>query len=50
VSSSPKLKFMGIDTPGAMQSYWTVPAHTLHHLPAVLPFHRAALVEWVSVA
>ncbi len=26
------LKFLGIDTPGAFQSYWTVPAHTLHHL------------------
>jgi len=44
------LKFMGIDTPGAMQTYWTVPAHTLHHLPASLPFPLAALVEPVSVA
>ena len=44
------LKFMGIDTPGAMQTYWTVPAHTLHHLPTSLPFHIAALVEPVSVA
>jgi 2-desacetyl-2-hydroxyethyl bacteriochlorophyllide A dehydrogenase len=44
------LKFMGIDTPGAMQTYWTVPAHTLHHLPASLPFHTAAVVEPVSVA
>lgn len=44
------LKFMGIDTQGAMQSYWTVPAHTLHRLPANLPFRLAALVEPVSVA
>jgi len=44
------LKFMGIDTPGAMQSYWTVPVHTLHHLPANFPFHLAALVEPVAVA
>jgi 2-desacetyl-2-hydroxyethyl bacteriochlorophyllide A dehydrogenase len=44
------LKFMGIDTPGAMQTYWTVPAHTLHHLPATLPFQIAALVEPTSVA
>ena len=44
------LKFMGIDTPGAMQTYWTVPAHTLHHLPGGLPFRIAALVEPVSVA
>jgi 2-desacetyl-2-hydroxyethyl bacteriochlorophyllide A dehydrogenase len=44
------LKFMGIDTQGAMQTYWTVPAHTLHHLPSALPFQIAALVEPVSVA
>jgi 2-desacetyl-2-hydroxyethyl bacteriochlorophyllide A dehydrogenase len=44
------LKFMGIDTQGAMQTYWTVPVHTLHRLPASLPFRVAALVEPVSVA
>ena len=27
------LKFLGIDTPGAFQSSWTVPAFTLHRLP-----------------
>ena len=27
------LKFLGIDTPGAFQGSWTVPAHTLHRLP-----------------
>src|SRR5204863_8172109 len=28
-----KLKFIGIDSPGAMQGLWTVPAHTLHRIP-----------------
>ena len=27
------LNFMGIDTPGAFQRYWTVPAETLLRLP-----------------
>ena len=27
------LKFLGIDTPGAFQRSWTVPAFTLHHAP-----------------
>ena len=31
-----KLKFIGIDTPGGMQALWTVPAHTLHRVPAEL--------------
>jgi 2-desacetyl-2-hydroxyethyl bacteriochlorophyllide A dehydrogenase len=44
------LKFMGIDTPGAFQGSWTVPAHTLHRLPPNLPFDRAALIEPVAVA
>src|SRR5919198_1266702 len=30
---SRNLKFLGIDTPGAFQSSWTVPAFTLHRLP-----------------
>src|ERR1022692_2143426 len=30
------LKFIGIDTPGALQGMWTVPAHTLHRLPDTL--------------
>lgn len=45
-----KLKFIGIDTPGAMQGLWTVPAHTLHRLPAGLSFEQAALIEPVAVA
>ena len=44
------LKFLGIDTPGAFQGSWTVPAQTLHRLPPNLPFDRAALIEPVAVA
>lgn len=45
-----KLKFIGIDAPGAMQGLWTVPAHTLHALPAHLSLHDAALIEPIAVA
>jgi (R,R)-butanediol dehydrogenase / meso-butanediol dehydrogenase / diacetyl reductase len=44
------LKFIGIDSPGAMQGLWTVPAHTLHRLPPDLSFEHAALIEPISVA
>ena len=44
------LKFIGIDSPGAMQELWTVPAHTLHRLPPNLSFEQAALIEPLSVA
>jgi (R,R)-butanediol dehydrogenase / meso-butanediol dehydrogenase / diacetyl reductase len=44
------LKFLGIDTPGAFQSSWTVPAHTLHRIPSNLSFDQAALIEPVAVA
>jgi 2-desacetyl-2-hydroxyethyl bacteriochlorophyllide A dehydrogenase len=44
------LKFLGIDTPGAFQSYWTVPAHTLHHLPDSLSLTHGALIEPLAVA
>ncbi|MBV8480425.1 MAG: alcohol dehydrogenase catalytic domain-containing protein, partial [Actinobacteria bacterium] len=44
------LKFLGIDTPGAFQSSWTVPAFTLHHLPATVDLRLAALVEPLAVA
>jgi 2-desacetyl-2-hydroxyethyl bacteriochlorophyllide A dehydrogenase len=44
------LKFIGIDTPGALQGLWTVPAHTLHRLPEALSMRQAALVEPVAVA
>jgi (R,R)-butanediol dehydrogenase/meso-butanediol dehydrogenase/diacetyl reductase len=45
-----KLKFIGIDAPGALQGLWTVPAHTLHRLPDSLSLEQGALVEPVAVA
>jgi (R,R)-butanediol dehydrogenase/meso-butanediol dehydrogenase/diacetyl reductase len=45
-----RLKFIGIDVPGALQGLWTVPAHTLHRLPDTLPFDLGALIEPVAVA
>ncbi|GEA11237.1 alcohol dehydrogenase catalytic domain-containing protein [Alteromonas sp. KUL49] len=44
------LKFMGIDTPGAFQSSWTVKARTLHKLPSGVTLKMGALVEPLSVA
>jgi 2-desacetyl-2-hydroxyethyl bacteriochlorophyllide A dehydrogenase len=44
------LKFLGIDTPGAFQSSWTVPAFTLHRLPPGLELRDAALAEPLAVA
>lgn len=44
------LDFLGIDTPGAFQSYWTVPAYTLHRIPPNLTMARAALIEPLAVA
>ena len=44
------LKFIGIDTPGAMQGSWTVPAHTLHRLPDAVSDLHGALVEPLAVA
>lgn len=44
------LKFIGIDTVGGMQTYWNVPAHTLHLLPDTLPLHIGALIEPLAVA
>ena len=45
-----KLKFLGLDTDGAMQQVWCVPAHTLHALPDSLRMDHAALIEPVAVA
>ena len=47
---SRSLKFLGIDAPGAFQSSWTVPAFTLHRLPAGLELRIAALTEPLAVA
>ncbi len=44
------LNFLGIDAPGAFQSYWTVPAYTLHRIPAHLSMEHAALIEPLAVA
>ncbi|MER6352783.1 alcohol dehydrogenase catalytic domain-containing protein [Streptomyces sp. NPDC001634] len=44
------LDFIGIDSPGAMQQRWIVPASTLIRLPQALALDRAALVEPTAVA
>ena len=44
------LRFLGLDTDGAMQEIWNVPAHTLHALPDDLRMDHAALIEPVAVA
>ncbi len=44
------LNFLGIDTPGAFQSYWTVPAYTLHRMPANLALKHGAMIEPLAVA
>jgi 2-desacetyl-2-hydroxyethyl bacteriochlorophyllide A dehydrogenase len=44
------LKFLGIDTPGALQASWTVPAFTLHRVPDGIDLRVAALVEPLAVA
>ncbi|MBB4080532.1 2-desacetyl-2-hydroxyethyl bacteriochlorophyllide A dehydrogenase [Lewinella aquimaris] len=44
------LKFIGIDSPGAMQPYWNVPAFTLHKLPDTSDLRLAALIEPLAVA
>jgi len=45
-----KLKFLGLDTHGAFQQKWTVPAHTVHKLPENLSLDSAALIEPAAVA
>ena len=47
---SRNLKFLGIDTPGAFQASWTVPAFTLHRLPPEVDLKLAALTEPLAVA
>ena len=44
------LKFIGIDTEGAFQQKWNVPAHTIHVLPDNLSLRHAALIEPLAVA
>lgn len=45
-----RLNFIGIDSPGAMQRRWTVPAGVVVPLPPELPLAHAALVEPTAVA
>ncbi|MEM5585963.1 alcohol dehydrogenase catalytic domain-containing protein [Roseibium sp. AS2] len=44
------LKFIGIDSEGAFQEFWNVPAHTVHVLPEGLDLAHAALIEPLAVA
>lgn len=44
------LKFIGIDSPGAMQQYWNVPAFTIHTLKPATDLKLAALIEPLAVA
>jgi (R,R)-butanediol dehydrogenase/meso-butanediol dehydrogenase/diacetyl reductase len=44
------LKFLGIDSAGAYQHSWTVPAFTLHRAPAGVDLKLAALTEPLAVA
>ena len=44
------LDFIGIDSPGALQTLWNVPARTLVELPGGLELDVAALVEPTAVA
>ena len=44
------LKFLGIDTDGAFQDKWVVPAHTVHILPETVDLAHAALIEPLAVA
>jgi len=44
------LKFIGIDSPGAFQQSWTVPAFTLHKVPPGVDLRLAALAEPLAVA
>lgn len=45
-----RLDFLGIDSPGAMQQLWTVPAELLVRVPGGTPLRDAALVEPTAVA
>jgi (R,R)-butanediol dehydrogenase/meso-butanediol dehydrogenase/diacetyl reductase len=45
-----RLSFLGIDAPGALQSFWTVPADIVHLVPGHVPLLTAALVEPLAVA
>lgn len=44
------LDFLGLDTPGSMQSYWTVPSDTIHEIPEDMDLKYGALIEPLAVA
>ena len=44
------LNFVGIDSPGALQPFWNVPASTLVRVPQHTGLRDAALIEPVAVA
>lgn len=44
------LKFLGIDTPGAFQTCWTVPASAVYRLPDNLSLKHGAMIEPLAVA
>ena len=44
------LKVMGVDAPGGMQEYWTVPTARLLKVPDVLSDDDAALIEPLAIA
>ena len=45
-----RLNVFGVDSHGAFQDIWTVPAHTLHHLPDNIDMREAAMIEPIAVA
>lgn len=44
------LRFIGVDSPGALQASWTVPAFTVHRVPDGLDLKLAAFAEPLAVA
>ena len=44
------MKFLGLDTEGAFQEFWTVPSRTLFKIPADMRLDYAALMEPTAVA
>lgn len=45
-----RLKFLGLDTDGALQEKWNVPAYTVHRLTAEMSLETAAMIEPLAVA
>ena len=45
-----RLQVLGVDLPGGMQEYWTVPAARLLQVPATLSDDQAAMIEPLAVA